>query len=393
MKTNKTFATLSFFGILMVVSAHCNGILNLFGNYFPYNSFFMPMFMFISGYFFKDKNVETFKSSLNYTKKKIINLMVYYYIWNIIYGLFMLILNKCNMYNLPINFNFKNIFILPFFHGQSFNINNPAWFIPTLFMIEIIFLFIRKIQLLIKKDTQSIFLLFFFIMAIVSVYFSEKNTNIIYSPFKKIGFFLFFFQLGKFYKEKLEFIENKINTIYVFTVTILINIVCIKLFNDINFPSLYNMEGFRDLHPIIPIITSITGIWFWLRISRILATVISENNIFKLISNNTKAIMMHHIFFMAIFNFILYFGRNLFKLNTFNTNAFKSSCGWYRYFGNSSLFYGSIYIFAGIFGPLLFVLLEKLVIKIFKKTTEIIKQKYSKKETLQNGNSINQTQH
>ena len=55
-KSNKKFMILSFFGIIMVVSGHIlNGNpINMFGEFFPINSFFMPMFIFISGYFFKD---------------------------------------------------------------------------------------------------------------------------------------------------------------------------------------------------------------------------------------------------------------------------------------------------------------------------------------------------
>ena len=69
-KENKVFATLSGIGIIMVVSAHVNSVLNLFKDFFPYNSFFMPMFIFISGYFFKDKNVESVKNTKKYICKK-----------------------------------------------------------------------------------------------------------------------------------------------------------------------------------------------------------------------------------------------------------------------------------------------------------------------------------
>lgn len=76
-KTNYTFAILSAIGIVMVISAHAGSALNLFSDYFPYNSFFMPMFIFISGYFFKDKNIKSFDSTKNYIIKKIKNLLIY----------------------------------------------------------------------------------------------------------------------------------------------------------------------------------------------------------------------------------------------------------------------------------------------------------------------------
>lgn len=51
-KSNKAFMLLSAFGIIFVLDSHCGAVLG-FARLFPYDSFFMPMFVFISGYFFK----------------------------------------------------------------------------------------------------------------------------------------------------------------------------------------------------------------------------------------------------------------------------------------------------------------------------------------------------
>ena len=64
---------LSAIGILMVVDHHTFTALNLFGDYIPYNSFFMPMFVFISGYFNK---VDTSTRLLPYIGKKIRTLLL-----------------------------------------------------------------------------------------------------------------------------------------------------------------------------------------------------------------------------------------------------------------------------------------------------------------------------
>lgn len=50
-KSNKAFMLLSAFGIIFVLDSHCGAVLG-FARLFPYDSFFMPMFVFISGYFF-----------------------------------------------------------------------------------------------------------------------------------------------------------------------------------------------------------------------------------------------------------------------------------------------------------------------------------------------------
>ena len=66
-KTNKKFMVLSALGIIMVVDLHCGISLNLLNSIIPYESFFMPLFVFISGYFNK-VNEKTDLST--YFKKK-----------------------------------------------------------------------------------------------------------------------------------------------------------------------------------------------------------------------------------------------------------------------------------------------------------------------------------
>lgn len=56
MKSNKKMLLLSVIGIILVVLSHTKNTINLFGDIFPYGSFFMPMFIFISGYFYKNDN-------------------------------------------------------------------------------------------------------------------------------------------------------------------------------------------------------------------------------------------------------------------------------------------------------------------------------------------------
>ena len=52
-KSNKQFMILSAIGIIQVVICHLATDIKLTGYIFPYTSFFIPMFIFISGYFYK----------------------------------------------------------------------------------------------------------------------------------------------------------------------------------------------------------------------------------------------------------------------------------------------------------------------------------------------------
>ena len=55
---NQIFNYLYVLAILMVIDNHCAYKINFFNNIFPYNSFYMPLFVFISGYFFKSHGAD-----------------------------------------------------------------------------------------------------------------------------------------------------------------------------------------------------------------------------------------------------------------------------------------------------------------------------------------------
>ena len=74
-KSNKKFMLLSAIGIFMVVDHHTFTAFNILGDFLPYNSFFMPMFVFISGYFNK---VDGSTNLWTYLLKKIKTLLIPY---------------------------------------------------------------------------------------------------------------------------------------------------------------------------------------------------------------------------------------------------------------------------------------------------------------------------
>ncbi len=57
-KYNYTFGTLSAFGIIFVVLGHVGAETLTIDNWFTYYSFHMPLFIFISGYFFDVSNIK-----------------------------------------------------------------------------------------------------------------------------------------------------------------------------------------------------------------------------------------------------------------------------------------------------------------------------------------------
>lgn len=56
-KRNQIFQYLEAIGILMVIDDHTGTTVGIMSGLFPYNSFYMPMFVFISGYFYREQPV------------------------------------------------------------------------------------------------------------------------------------------------------------------------------------------------------------------------------------------------------------------------------------------------------------------------------------------------
>ena len=83
-ETNIPFCLLSVLGIIFVVDGHLNHSFFDIEGLIPYYAFHMPLFVFISGYFFRMKEGE---SLWRFAKTNSPVLMIPYYLWNLIYGL------------------------------------------------------------------------------------------------------------------------------------------------------------------------------------------------------------------------------------------------------------------------------------------------------------------
>lgn len=228
------------------------------------------------------------------------------------------------------------------------------------------------------KNIDLIIAVLFIFLNIFTVYISEKtNINIYILPFAKISFFSIFFHLGFVYKIYFETFEEKIKSFYLLISLMIINSIIMFFEKNINFASLYNLGGFHNVLPFIPIITGITGIWFYLRICQILAGCLGENKMINYLSNNTKCICMHHIFCMYILTLLIYVINYIFKLKGFDIENFKNSAGWYFYYFNNSTF-SLVYVLVGIYGSLYINLIELKIIKYIKNKIEGNKNLYVK---------------
>ena len=142
-KTNKKFMVLSALGIIMVVDLHCGISLNLLNSIIPYESFFMPLFVFISGYFNK-VNEKTDLST--YFKKKCKTLLLPYVVIGFILFWFEWAINSYKFGAIqPIT---EESLFLPvvnaFTVGYPVLLASPMWFVPALWLVTLVYALLRK---------------------------------------------------------------------------------------------------------------------------------------------------------------------------------------------------------------------------------------------------------
>ena len=129
---NMQFCILSALGMFFVVDGHLNNSYLDIGGLVPYYSFHMPLFAFISGYFYKRGSEHRLGV---YAKKKIIRLLGPYMVYNLMYGMIAQGLHRAG-FAFGGDLSLWNLFVEPFITGHQFEYNLAAWFVPALFLVE-----------------------------------------------------------------------------------------------------------------------------------------------------------------------------------------------------------------------------------------------------------------
>ena len=353
---------MSAIGIIMVVDAHSWSAVHIGDAIFPYNSFFMAMFFFISGYFFKPKL--SAEDLTLFICRKTKTLFAPYLGWWFAYLLIGIILGGITSFKYAPTFSFYNYFVGPIVCGEFGGLNAPAYFVPILFYVICLHSVARFVFNRIWND--YVCMIIYICMGAFVVWYSisidyKYAYNSAFMMLMKVMFSLQFYELGTMYNSKIENSFNRIHPIVIIIVTTCI-ISIIKhfvpevtwLLNRLYFSTEYEQLGYCGY--LMPLVTSILGIAFWLEISKILVPAIGDSKICNFISNHTFGIMEHHIFCMALLNIFLVKLNMLVPINGIDVDTIKTSA-WYRFeWGGSEDFY-VFYFLAGIIGSCLICLL------------------------------------
>lgn len=373
-KSNKKFMLLSAIGIFMVVDSHTFTAFNLFGAFLPYNSFFMPMFIFISGYFNK---VDSETKLSSYIGKKVKTLLVPYaglsMLGFIIQQLIAIIKTGGHADPLPpdyLSYVAKRIVTV----GTYGAVVEPMWFVIALFSTLSIYAVLKKY--LYKIWNSYIMLAVFIALHLVAIYIAKNNaaddiTNFLV-PLKCM-FLLPFIEMGSIYKKSVEKRHEALSGGVKLGLMFLL--LLINAARTLYLPNAYDvatdcidyMGGFTSPYIVTPLISSIVGILFWLTLVDLISKQVSESRFVNFLSCNTFWIMGLHILFFNILNCVLMaVNSHIVKLSYFDADAFKST-EWYFWGIGDNI--KVLYVLVGILGPLaLKALYDKLYTVVNTKT-------------------------
>ena len=290
---NNKINLLKALAILAVVSGHLEfSIIPMFPPY----SFQVILFFFIAGMVFNNKY-----GFFEFFKKRTKSLMVPYCLYALFYlGLTILITPLIGTFwAMPVTL--QNEFLMPFLTGHQIDLISPLWFVPQLFISLIVY----KIFSYIKCNEvfkTSVFLL----LTLAAIQLQPLRENLYILLIIRTMFSLLFIHLGYLYKNKVEGKYEIFTPKIFFAVLVLQSLLWLtnKDFTAMDGIGLSFILVWGEFDNwIVPVLTSITGIWMSLFIIEILYEKIKDWKFLHLIGQNTYHIMANHL---IVFNIITY---------------------------------------------------------------------------------------
>lgn len=337
---NYTFGILTALAIIFVVAGHLNYNILTVEGLFPYYSFHMPLFMFISGYFYKEEYENQVGAFL---LRKIKRLVIPYFIWNIFYGILVLVLRKFG-FAIGNDVNLYTLIVQPVIDGHQFYFNLAAWFLLALFIVEVIYLFGQKvIRFLFKNKVFGLGLMFVISLVggIIAIKMANKGYNYSFWLIMiRTLFFIPFYCLGNIYKTFLEKKDNLNNFLY-FVLVMGGQFLIMMHYGWIPTFSAAFCQFFGN--PAMQYLTAALGIAFWLRVAKMITPIVKKDGWLIYLGKNSFSVMMHHlgiIYFLMIFLAVVSRFAPLFQ--DIDIETIKTAAGnWYCPNGNNGflLFY------------------------------------------------------
>ena len=346
-------------GICMVVLAHCRGggIVLLF-DWFPYGGLHVALFMFCSGYLYKDSAEE---NAVGFILGKLRRLILPLYVYNLAYGLIAQLLHRFG-FQMGGAFTLHNLLIAPLIDGHQFVWNMAGWFVVPLFMAQVFTVLFRKtLRFFLKKTPEYLCAAACVVLGIIGNQFAIKGYNHGWMlAAVRLLHLLPFFGFGVFYRHVLEPVTKKIPAWMVFSAILAAKLlIVLRLGRMPDYTSSW-CSDFID-GPVMPIVTGALGIAFYMRAASILEPVAERSRTVNLIAGSTYSIMMNHLLGILLVRSVFAgISRSTPLFPDFDWSAFHADIWWY-YLPQGSSYTLILYVLGGI---LFSILVQKMLTRV-----------------------------
>ena len=292
MKTiNYQFKVLIALAMVFVVCGHvgCNAF--SFNGTFNYDSFHMPLFLFISGYFFKCNDNEVIKQKLfKCCKRLLFPLMA----WNLVYGILLTYMRHHGPFYFSMGYDLSlySFFYRSLIVGDAFQFNIASWFVMTLFIVKCFNYLLRYcISRKIKQFPEKWYVCMFVLLGALGILLGKSNLIFDFKILLvRVLYSSLWFELGYFYNVYLERYDTISNHKY-FIIILSVQALLLCITHGKNESIVY--AGIFPFSVLTTILFAFNGIAFWLRISRLLTPILKESSGFMYLANHTFSVMMH----------------------------------------------------------------------------------------------------
>lgn len=304
---NVQMCVLSAIGICFVLLGHIsNGSVGIgtFYQLFPYYSFHLTLFLFVSGYFHRE---EREAQPLRYLQKKAASLLLPYYLINGAFYLFQTALR-------PLGYTFGRPFRLiewligPWTQLQPAALSIPTWYLFALFLAECMWLALRlAARAVIRREAAREWTLLLLTLALGMICITLANAKpraeaaLVYL---RSVVMLPFLQAGMLYRKKLE-AHDSLPSLPYFLLVFAAQYVMIFLFREHLKPGLWGLVDF-DRSGIGFYLLGLNGIALYLRLSRLIAQPAANSRLILSIGQHTRQIMSYHLFGYFCLNTMLF---------------------------------------------------------------------------------------
>lgn len=279
--------------IMIVVAGHLE--FSLIPMFPPY-SFQVMVFFFIAGILFNPNY-----KFIEYFKRRFKSLLVPYFLYAAAYLLITGAVTPVIGKFWGEKITLYNEIVMPFLTGHQLDLISPLWFVPCLFISLLIYKIFSYI-----KCSDYLKSVVYFALALLAIHFQNfaKDVNLLWI-FRSM-YALLFIHLGVLYKTQ---IQDKVN-IFTPKVFYLILIVQSLLWLTNKDFTAFDGVGLHFLlvwgqynNWVVPILTSLTGIWMCLFLVELLFDKIKNWTFLNKIGLNSYHIMANHL---LVFNIITY---------------------------------------------------------------------------------------